>query len=95
MELKKLYNLAKNSLFHLNRSLTGLGTKKTLRIIKTNIPDLKIKKIKSGKKVYDWIVPNEWNVKNAYEEDKFQKKIINFKKNNLHSYFCYNSKIFF
>ncbi|MDC0417231.1 DUF4910 domain-containing protein [Candidatus Pelagibacter sp.] len=84
MELKKLYNLAKNSLFHLNRSLTGLGTKKTLRIIKTNIPDLKIKKIKSGKKVYDWIVPNEWNVKNAYVEDKFQKKIINFKKNNLH-----------
>mgnify|MGYP003309179627 CR=1 FL=1 len=47
-------------------------------------PTLKIKKIKSGKKVFDWKVPEEWNVKDAYVLDKYGKKIVDFKKNNLH-----------
>ena len=45
---------------------------------------MKIKKIKCGTKVFDWKVPAEWNVKDAYIMDKFNKKIIDFKKNNLH-----------
>ena len=82
--LKKYYNLGKNVLFPICRSLTGKGTLETLKIIKKNFPILKIKKIKSGTKVYDWKIPSEWNVEDAYVLDKNGKKIINFKINNLH-----------
>lgn len=84
MTIKKYYNFAKKELFSLNRSITGQGTKKTLDLIKKNFPNLKIKSFPSGKKVFDWKIPYEWNVKNAYVIDKFKKKIIDFKKNNLH-----------
>lgn len=80
----KYYNLAKNKLYKLNRSLTGSGTKKTLRYIKKEFSNLKIIKINSNTKVYDWKIPAEWNVKNAFIEDINKKKIIDFKKNNLH-----------
>ena len=83
MKIKELYNFAKNDLFSLNRSITGRDTLKTLLLIKEKIPQLKVKKIKSGSKVFDWKIPPEWNVKNAYVKDKFGEKIIDFKKNNL------------
>ncbi len=70
-------------LFPLNRSLTGEGNIKTLKEI-NNITKIKIKKIQSGKKVYDWTVPKEWIVKEAWIKDLHsKKKIIDFKKNNL------------
>ena len=71
-------------LFNINRSLTGEGNRKTLKIIKKKIRALRILEFKSGKKVFDWIVPDEWNVKKAFVEDKFGKKIIDIKNNNLH-----------
>ena len=83
-EVKKFYELGKNELFPLNRSITGEGVRQTLSIIKKKFPALKIKKIRSGTKVFDWKIPNEWNVKEAYVEDKNNKKIIDFKINNLH-----------
>ena len=82
--MKKFYNLGKKELFPICRSLTGLGVRKTLKIIKKEFPDLKIKNVKSGLKVFDWTVPPEWNVINAYVIDKNGFKIIDFKKNNLH-----------
>ena len=82
--IKKYYNIGRDVLFPINRSLTGYGIKKTLKIIKDNFPNLKIYKVKSGTKVFDWTIPAEWNVKDAYVLDKYNKKIINFKKNNLH-----------
>ncbi len=84
MPIKKYFNIAQRKLFTLNRSLTGEGVRKTLNIIKKEFPKLKIKKIKSGTKVFDWKIPYEWNVLNAYVVDKYNKKIIDFKKNNLH-----------
>ena len=84
MYLKYYYNLAKNDLFLICRSITGDGIRKSLSIIKQKFPDLKILKIKSGSKVYDWKVPPEWIIKNAFIKDKNNKKIIDFKKNNLH-----------
>ena len=84
MSVRKYYKIAKKILFPLNRSLTGEGTFKTLKIIKKQFPELKIKKIKSRTKVFDWKIPDEWNVKEAYIEDKFGKKIVDFKNNNLH-----------
>jgi len=82
--MKKYYNLAKKVLFPICRSLTGPGVRKTLKIIKEKIPKLKIKSIKSGTKVFDWNVPPEWDVTDAYVLDKDGLKIIDFKKNNLH-----------
>ena len=62
---KKIYKLAKK-LFPINRSITGQGNNKTLRTIKSIIKNLKIKEYKSGQKVFDWKVPDEWNVKEAH-----------------------------
>ena len=84
MNMKFFYNLGRKELFPICRSLTGQGNKKTLAIIKKTTGKLKIHKFRSGTKVYDWRVPEEWNVNDAYIIDKFNKKIIDFKKNNLH-----------
>ena len=84
MTIKEYYNSAKKTLYPLNRSLTGRGTKKTLLIIKKYFSKLKIRSINSGTKTFDWKIPKEWNVKDAFVLDKRNKKIIDFKKNNLH-----------
>ncbi len=84
MKIKEIYNLGKNNLFPICRSLTGLGNLKTLKIIKKKFKILKIKKFQCGEKVFDWKIPKEWNIKNAYILDKNKKKIIDFNKNNLH-----------
>jgi aminopeptidase-like protein len=78
------YNLAKTELSQINRSITGKGTLKLLNIIKKDFKDLKICKIRSGEKIFDWKVPSEWNVSAAYVVDKYDKKIINLDNNNLH-----------
>ena len=74
-------------IFKFNRSLTGSGTVDTLNFIKNKLPNFKIKKIKSGTKVYDWTIPMEWNVKKAYVADLKGNKLINFNDNNLHLVF--------
>ena len=84
MGIIKYYNIAKTKLFPITRSLTGNGVKKTLNIIQKELPKLRIKKIKSGTKVFDWNIPEEWNVTDAYVIDKYNNRIIDFKKNNLH-----------
>ena len=78
-----MIDLAKK-LYPINRSITGKGVRKTLDLIKKKIP-LKKKYFKTGKKVFDWVVPKEWDIKKAYILDlKNNKKYANFNKNNLH-----------
>jgi aminopeptidase-like protein len=84
MPISKYYKIAKDKLYPLTRSLTGQGVRSTLKIIQKEFPELKIKKIKSGTKVFDWNIPPEWNVSDAYILDKYNNKIIDFKINNLH-----------
>lgn len=79
----KIYNLAKE-LFPICRSITGNGTRETLRILKRECEDLNIYEVKSGTQVFDWTVPREWNIKEAYIEDEYGNEIINMKNNNLH-----------
>ena len=69
--------------FNIHRSITGRGVLKSLILLKEHIPNLKIKKIKSGEKIYNWTVPPEWNVTDAYIKNANNKKIVDFKKNNL------------
>ncbi len=78
----QIFNILKK-LLPINRSLTGNGNRKSLKILNSICKNLNILEYKSGKKVYDWKIPEEWNVKKAYIKNK-GKKIIDFKKNNLH-----------
>jgi aminopeptidase-like protein len=79
---ENIYNLVKK-LFPICRSITGDGVRETLRIIKEIIP-LDIRDVPSGTKVFDWVVPDEWNVYDAYVKDESGEHIIDFKKCNLH-----------
>lgn len=79
---KQMYKLIKR-LFPICRSITGNGVRKTLNIIQEIIP-MTQKEIPSGTKVFDWTVPDEWNIKDAYVKDKKGNRIIDFKKSNLH-----------
>ena len=78
-----IYNLAKK-LWPLNRSISGDGLRKSLKILKIICPKIKIKEIPSGEKVFDWSVPDEWKINSAYIITPTGKKICDFKKNNLH-----------
>lgn len=79
----EIHKFAKE-LWPINRSITGQGVRDTLNKILKHLPKLKIKSVKSGKKVFDWTVPNEWSVKEAYIVTPDNKKICDFSKNNLH-----------
>ena len=73
-----------NKLWPVYRSLTGNGNRKTLNIIKEYLPELQITEVPSGERIFDWIVPDEWNIKDAYIITPSGEKIADFKKNNLH-----------
>ena len=77
-----IHNFAKD-LWPINRSITGYGLRETLKQIKNHLPEMKIKSIPSGTKVFDWEVPNEWNVRKAYIVTPNGQKICDFSKNNL------------
>ena len=83
LEGKDMYELAKK-IFPINRSITGDGVRETLSILKNICAELQIHKIESGKKVFDWVVPKEWNIEEGYIEDEKGTRIIDFKENNLH-----------
>ena len=75
--MKRLIKFGKK-LFPILRSLTGRGNLKTLIILKSYLPELKIKNFRSNVKVYDWKIPSEWNVTRAFILDKFKKKNYRF-----------------
>ena len=69
MTSKKLYKLAKK-IFPIYRSITGEGVRQTLNIFREINPELIIKKIASGKKAFDWTIPPEWKIDEAYINPK-------------------------
>lgn len=80
---KEIHQLA-TKLWPINRSLTGNGVRETLNILKQILPELVIHEIPSGTNVFDWTIPNEWNVEEAWIIGPDGSRIVDFKDNNLH-----------
>ena len=62
-------------LFPLGRSLTGEGVRETLAYIKNELPDLRLHQVSTGTKTFDWEVPQEWCVREAYLEHEIWTKV--------------------
>jgi len=71
-------------LFPICRSITGDGFRQSLAILSRNLPNLKTIEVPTGTKCFDWEVPKEWNIKEAYVIDPNGEKICDFSVSNLH-----------
>jgi aminopeptidase-like protein len=72
-----------SELYPICRSITGDGFRKTLDQIQQNVP-LTVHEVPSGTKVFDWTVPKEWNIRDAYVKNSKGERVIDFQKSNLH-----------
>jgi aminopeptidase-like protein len=70
-------------LYPICRSITGNGLRETLHRIQTHIP-LTLYEVPSGTQVFDWTVPREWNIRDAYVKNSQGDRVIDFQKSNLH-----------
>lgn len=80
---QQLYALCQR-LWPINRSLTGDGVRETLAILKEVAPELQIHEVPSGTEVFDWTIPNEWNVREAWIEGPDGHRVVDFAEHNLH-----------
>lgn len=70
-------------LYPICRSITGDGFRQTLARLKQEIP-LKVHEVPSGTAVFDWTVPREWNIRDAYVKNSRGERVIDFRRHNLH-----------
>jgi aminopeptidase-like protein len=70
-------------LYPICRSITGDGVRQTLRILRQQIP-LTVHEVPTGTPVFDWMVPLEWNIRDAYVANGKGERVIDFQKSNLH-----------
>jgi aminopeptidase-like protein len=79
---KQMYELVRE-LYPICRSITGNGVRETLRRVGEHIP-LTVHEVPTGTQVFDWTVPKEWNIRDAYVKNSDGIKVIDFKKSSLH-----------
>lgn len=79
---EQMHQLARQ-LYPICRSITGNGVRQSLNILQEHIP-LEIFEIPSGKQVFDWTVPKEWNIREAWIKDSQGSKIVDFADHSLH-----------
>ncbi|MCR4867532.1 MAG: DUF4910 domain-containing protein [Lachnospiraceae bacterium] len=82
-EGKQMYALCRE-IFPICRSITGNGVRETFDIFKKYTDCIELTEVPTGTQVFDWTVPREWNIDDAYVEDEAGNKIIDFKETNLH-----------
>jgi aminopeptidase-like protein len=70
-------------IFPICRSITGDGVRQTLRELKAHIP-LEVYEVPTGTAVFDWTIPKEWNIRDAYIKNEKGEKIADFAQSNLH-----------
>jgi aminopeptidase-like protein len=70
-------------LYPICRSITGDGVRQTLRIVQRHIP-LTLHEVPTGTPVFDWTVPPEWNIRDAYVKNSRGERVIDFHASNLH-----------
>lgn len=80
---QEMYELCRE-LFPICRSITGDGFRQSLAILANHLPELKKIEVPTGTKCFDWEVPKEWNIKDAYIVTPSGNKICDFKQSNLH-----------
>ena len=78
----EIYSLIRE-LYPICRSITGEGFRQTLGRVRKEIP-LEVHEVPSGTQVFDWTVPKEWNIRDAYVKNSRGERIIDFKRHNLH-----------
>jgi aminopeptidase-like protein len=79
---RQLHQFA-TDLYPICRSITGDGIRRSLRMIQGKIP-LQIFEVPTGTPVFDWTVPKEWNIRDAYIKDSAGNRVVDFQKSNLH-----------
>ena len=70
-------------IFPICRSITGNGVRQTLQKIRKHIA-LNVREVATGTKAFDWTIPLEWNIRDAYIKDLSGQKIVDFAESNLH-----------
>jgi len=78
-----MYGWARD-LFPITRSLTGPGVRETLAYLKALAPSLEVREVASGAQAFDWTVPDEWTLRDAYIEDEAGQRIVDVARCNLH-----------
>ena len=83
VELGKELHAFAAQLYPICRSITGTGIRQTLDLIGERIPLRKFN-VPTGTRVFDWTVPKEWNIRDAYIKDSAGRRVVDFQKSNLH-----------
>jgi aminopeptidase-like protein len=82
-ELGKQMHALAADLYPICRSVTGPGVRQTLAHLAKFVP-LETFEVSSGTKVFDWEVPREWSIRDAYIKDESGRRIVDFRQLNLH-----------
>lgn len=83
IEGQKMYDWA-TELFPICRSITGAGIRQTISYIKERHPELETLSFKTGTNVFDWTIPKEWEIRDAYIEHESGQRFAEFSANNIH-----------
>jgi aminopeptidase-like protein len=79
---EQMYQLVE-TLYPICRSITGPGVRETMAHIQKLLP-ITVNEVPSGTAVFDWEVPKEWSIRDAYVKNAAGERVIDFKKSNLH-----------